>query len=220
MAMQNAGKLQEGDEPNSEQLASGMNRLNDLINIWQTSGLKLWQTVDLPVTLTAGLACYTGASLGAVRNLRVLQAYYLDASGVRRPLLPLSWDEYNRLSAPGNQGPINSYFVDKQLSQLRVCFWLTPDATAATGTAHLIVQQQIPNVSGLLDTINFPSEWFLALQWGLAAEICTGQPDSIINRCETKALTYKLGLESWDVEDASTSFSPDQRSGQLAGGFR
>lgn len=221
MAMQNAGKLQEGQEPSSESIATNMNRMNDMISLWQTQGLKLWQTLDLPVTFMAGQPLYNGVSLGATRNLRVISAYQVDSSGNRTPLQVLSWDEYTRLANTTQQGTPNSYFVDKQPTQLNVYFWLTPDATAAsTYTGHLIVQQQIQTAVGILDTIDFPQEWFIALQWGLSAEICTGQPDSIVQRCESKAAQYRMMLENNDVEDAPTMFTPDQRSSYNTGNFR
>jgi hypothetical protein len=220
MAMQNAGKLQEGDEPSSEQLANNLNRLSDMIALWQTQGIKLWCNKDVSVTLSANQTKYAQGDLGLVRYLRVLQGYYQDANGIKRPLQSLSWDEYTRLSTNVQTGQVNSYFVDKQATQLSVSMWLTPDAQAATGTVHLIVQRQITSTTGLLTSLDFAVEWFIALQWGLAAEICTGMPDAIVQRCETKALTYRLQLENWDVEDASTQFTPDQRSAYATGGFR
>jgi len=221
MARQNAGKLQEGQEPSSETLATDMNRLSDMISLWQTQGLKLWQTLDLPVPFQANVATYSGVALGTTRNLRVISAYQVDSTGNRTPLQTLSWDEYTRLSNTTTAGTPNSYFVDKQPTQLNVSFWLTPDATAAAQyIAHLIVQQQITTAAGMLDTIDFPQEWFIALQWGLAAEICTGQPDSIVQRCESKAHEYRMMLENWDVEDAPTMFTPDQRSAYGYNNFR
>ena len=37
-----AGLLQEGQSPSGEQLVTGMRKLGDMINLWQTQGLKLW----------------------------------------------------------------------------------------------------------------------------------------------------------------------------------
>ena len=39
-AMHDAGYLQEGEIPNSDQLASNQRRLCDIINLWQTQGLR------------------------------------------------------------------------------------------------------------------------------------------------------------------------------------
>jgi hypothetical protein len=219
-AMKDAGLLGEGDDPNSEQLAEGLNRLNDLINLWITQGLKLWLMYDLNVPLVAGTSSYTigpSGDVNMVKPLRCLQGYYNDTTDatnpVRRPIFPLSWDEYLRLSTVQTQGSISQYFVDKQQTYLKVFFWNTPDTTtAANGTAHLLIEQQATNAVNLTETLNFPQEWFIAARWGLAAELCSGQSEYIIQRCEMKAKEYRTMLEDWDVEDASVYFKPDSRA--------
>ena len=223
MAYRDAGITQEGDEPNGEQYADGMVRLNDLANLWQTQGLKLWLINDLSVPLVAGQATYTLSPTGdvvMVKPLRVIQAYYMDTSNIRRPLNPLSWEEWTRLSQINQSGQLNSYFVDKQQSSLKVSFWELPDSVAATGTAHLIIQQQATQMVSLTDTTAFPMEWSMALRWGLADDLATGQPQPIMDRCEKRAKAFREALEDWDVEDAATTFTPDQRSMYGANGFR
>jgi len=218
-----AGLTQEGQAPNSEQIVSGMRKLTDLVNLMQTQGLKLWLNVDTPVTLAAGQGTYTFGPAGTVamtKPPRVVDGWYADANGIRRPLIPLSWNEYARLSIINQQGQINSYFVDKKQSVLSVFFWLIPDTTAATGTAHLLLQQQVTNFVTVTETMNFPIEWRIALRWGLADELATGQPQVIMDRCQQRAISYRTMLEDWDVEDAATRFTPDSRSQYAAGSFR
>lgn len=228
-ALVDAGKIQETDNPNSEQLASGMRRLRDLVNTWQTQGLKLFLNQDITVPLTAGKATYNFGPAGDVvmtKPLRVIQGYYLYTTGsIRRPFTPLAWNDYLTLGQAGtataNQGPINSYFVDKQATQLAVTFWLCPDTTeAANGAAHLLMQIQAANPISLTETMAFPEEWRMALRWGLADEMATGQPQTIMARCQQRAQFYRAMLEDWDVEDAQTNFAPDQRSMYSTGGFR
>lgn len=223
-AMLDAGLLQQGDEPNSDQYAEYTNRLNDLINLLGTQGLKLWTYIDQSITLVSGTQSYTlgpSGSILTVKPLRAIQGYYLDSSSVRRPIYPLSWDEWLRLSNVTQTGPISQYFVDKQVANLVVYFWLTPDATAALGTAHLLVPRQITNFTGLTDTMNFPQEWFMGLRWLLADDICTGQPPAIMARCAERAQAYRVALEDWDVEDASTQIQPNlQQSGYGRSNFR
>lgn len=223
LAFKDAGLIQDGDTPSTDQYNDGMLRLNDIVNLWQTQGLKLWTLQDLPITLIAGQAKYslgTAGTFDGSKPLRVLQAYYLDSNGIRRPLVTMSWDDWIRLSQVTQQGQINSYFVDKQQYQLNVYFWLVPDSVAATGTAHLLVQNQITNGVNLTDNIAFPIEWAMGLRWALADDLATGQPQSIMDRCERKANQYRLALEDWDVEDAPTSFTPDQRALYSANSFR
>lgn len=218
-----AGIIQEGQSPNSEQLVSGMRRMTDIINFEQTQGLKLWLNVDTPVTLTAGVGTYTFGLTGTVvmpKPPRAVQAYYRDATGIRRPLIVLSWEEYIRLSQINQTGAINSFFVDKQQSVLSVFFWLIPDATAATGTAHLLLQTQVTNPINVTENMNFPLEWRMFLHWALADALATGQPQAIMDRCQQRCERYRTALEDWDVEDAPTRITPDQRMSQHSGKFR
>ena len=222
-AMGDAGLLQTGELPTTDQYTEFSNRLLDLINLWQTQGLKLWLQRDLSIPLTVNKGDYSlgvGGDVSMVKPMRVLQAYVLQTSGVRRPLLIISRDEYTRLSNTAQPGAINSVFVDKQLSFLVANFWLIPDATAALDTAHVILQYQVTNFLTLTAAIEFPQEWFIALRWGLADDICTGQPESIMARCKTRADAFRSALEDWDVEDAATSFQVDSRGQGYRAGFR
>lgn len=218
-----AGLTQEGQVPNSEQVVIGMRKLTDIINLFQTQGLKLWLMEDYAVPLVAGTGTYTFGPAGSIvmaKPLRVIDAYYEDANHIRRPLIPMAWADYIRLSKITQVGQINSYFVDKQQLQLSVFFWLIPDANAVTGSAHLILQKQATNFISLTETVNFPIEWRIALRWALADELATGQPQAIMDRCQQRAMSYRAMLEDWDVEDAPTRFTPDSRSQYATGAFR
>lgn len=226
-SMVSAGKLGQGREPNSEQLAENKRRLNKLVNYFQTQGLKLFAQQDIAIAapvLQVGLSLYTLGPLGNVNMFakprRVIEGYFTDASASRRPLLPYSRNEWDNLSTVTKQGPVVGYFVDKQESlspvpgsALVVNLWLAPDTQAVLGTVHLIVDVQIGNFNQLTDTSAFPIEWSLALEWGLANQICTGMPQEIVERCAKNAEIYQTALENWDVEDASTIFQPDPRGG-------
>lgn len=269
-----AGLIQEGDSPNSEQLVSGMRRLTDLINLWQTQGLKLWLNADIPIPLVEGQNLYTltsGGSVSMSRPLQVFDAYYqqetavlatamvsgtsyiirslgttdftsfgalanevgvtfiatatgtgtgtVSASNSRRPLELLAWADYLRLSQTVTPGTVSGVFIDKQQSTMRVFCWNTPDATAAEGTLHLLVRAQVTNFTSVTETMNFPTEWRIALRWGLADELATGQPQAIMDRCQQRAQQYRMALEDFDTEDASVRFSPSNQGG-FAGSFR
>jgi hypothetical protein len=216
-AYRDAGIIGRTANPTSDQLADGLNRLNDLINLWQTQGIKLWLLADTSVTLVVGQKKYALAPSGDVvmtKPLKVIQAYYLSAELVRRPLSVLAWEEWLRLSQTSTQGAVNSYFVDKQATHLDVSLWPTPDSQAATGTVQLLLQHQVQNFVGLRADMNFPMEWAIALRWGLADDLATGQPQEIVERCERRATAFRQALDDWDVEDASVKFVPDARMGQ------
>lgn len=224
-AMRNAGLLQAGVLPDSFQLADYMNRLNDMFSLWQTQGLKLWLDEDIEVPLVVGQELYTigpGGDVDMVKPLRVKQGYYIEASSTsRRPLdPPLSRQEYKMLSNPLEQGEPQQYYVDKKQLTLNVYIWQTPDAQAVLGEVHLIIANQVRNFTALNEVVNFPEEWGMALHWGLADEISTGQPDTIQKKCFANSERYRQMLEGWDVEDADTRMEPDARMSLHSGDFR
>lgn len=221
-AMVDAGKLGQGREPNSEQLAENERRLNKLFNYLQTQGIKPWLQQDISLAapvLQAGKSAYSLGDSGANITLqagkprRVIEAYYTDASTSRRPLDFLTRNQWDSLSTTTQQGTITAYYVDKALPYVVVNLWMTPNAQAALGTVHLIVDLQVSNFSRITDTMNFPSEWALCLEWGLADQISIGAPEEIVQKCAVNAMKYQMDLENWDVEDGSVIFTPDPRSG-------
>lgn len=221
MALKDAGFLQEGEDPSSETFADCINRLNDILNFEQTQGLKLWLQYDLTIPLVAGQAVYTigpGGNINMVKPTRILDdGYYLDSSNNRRNLIMLSRDEYMSLSNPTGQGAVTSYFPQKNRTSIDLTLWLIPDSTAATGTVHVLIQQQVDNLVSVTDSLTFPLEWFMFLRWALAADISVGQPEAVLARCKEYAESYRRALEDWDVEDASTRFTPDTRAGSYSG---
>lgn len=221
LGLQDAGVLAFGVTPSSELLAECMGRLNDIIAFYGTQGIKLWLQQDVAVPLVASQASYTfmpGGDVDVTRPLRILpEAYYLDSDDNKRPLTMLAKMEYVRLSNVVQTGPISQFFVDKLQDRLTVYFWLVPDATAATGTAHLIVQHPASRFTSLTEELEFPQEWFLALRWALADEMSTGQPLPVQQRCKMNADAYRVALENWDVEDADVRFAVDS---SRSSGFR
>jgi hypothetical protein len=220
----NAQYIARGDTPSVAQQASGLDALNDVIRVEQTQSLKLFLQIEQKITLVAGKQTYTmlpGGDVSIARPLQVLQGYYLDVNNFKRPIdPPLSRDEWTRLSnnagvAP-QQGAVTSYFVDKQANQYNVKLWYIPDAQAATGAVYLVIRQQAGEIAAYGNNIVFPPEWFLFLQWAVADELATGQPQAVIERCAQRRAFYKEQLDNADYEDTSTSMQPDPRGPRSA----
>jgi len=204
-------------------LSDYFRRLTDLVNLWQTQGLKLFLNETITLTLTAGVGLYTLGPTGTVvmaKPMRVLQGNIVTTGNIKRPLNVLSYNEWMTLSQTTNLGMISSYFVDKQADLLKVHFWNVPDVTEAINTAELLTQVAAPNPVNLEEATQFPQEWRIALMWGLADEICGGQPQAIMDRCSKRASVYREALEDWDVEDAPTRFTVNFQGTGPTGRFR
>ena len=223
-AAQNAGIIGVGQSLDSESMADYLLRYNDLINLWQTQGLKLWTRQDLSIPLTLGDGIYNlgvGQNVPMTKPLRVVEAYVMVTSGgTKRPVRIISWEEWSRLSQINQNGQINQIFVDHQQTYLGINTWQLPDASEILNTLHLVIQGQVTNATNLLDDVDFPIEWMMGLKWGLADEVCTGQPSSIVARCQQRAQMYREALEGWDTEDVPIMFVPDPQSQYDGGKFR
>lgn len=221
-AMWDACYLAEGEEPNSEEIARHTRKLNQLINLVQTKGIRLWLLQDTAVPLTAGKGSYSFGPSGDIAMTKPLQVedqYYLyspQLGATRRPVFKISRQQWDMLSVTNQQGPITQIFVDPQQLLLIVNTWLIPDANEAQGTLHLVLRNQVTNFVSVTDQMNFPIEWAMHLEWGLAQMICQGQPQAVINRCDAMAASTLQTLEEWDAEQGTSIIpQPDQRMYQF-----
>lgn len=222
-AYRDAQKLPRGATLSADQLSDGIDIMNDLVNLWQTQGLKLFLQTETVVTLVSGQQMYSftpGGDVSIDRPLQIIEAAYWDQYSNSRPLLPISREEWTRLSNRTNTGSVNQYFAEKLYDRLNMYLWNIPDATAATGTVHAVLRNQATNVTVSADSPNFPPEWAIALRWGVADELTSGMPEAVQMRCQQRAQSYRAALEDWDVEDAETYFQPDPRSMASARSFR
>jgi len=210
-----ASKIPRGGVPTPAQYLDGLDRLNDIINLEQTQGLRLWLEEEYELDLVASQQSYSFAPSGDVdrtRPLRVKQASYKSSAGNLRPLIPLSREEWTRLANRSQTGSINSFFVEKLATEMVVHFWNSPDATAAAGTVLLVLHAQTTNPATISEATGFPPEWVIYLRWALAADLATGMPDSVIIRAQANRDIAKQALDGWDVEDVPTYFQPETQA--------
>jgi len=216
--------LEPGSSPTSEQLARGMEVLNQIVQFHATQGMKLFLWQDLTGPLVAGQASYTiTANMGNFNTnpLQAREVYYLQPSGAQYPLTPFSWNEWSMLSERSQQGVPVNYFLDKQSTAFNFWPWPIPDANGAQGVIHTVVRVRPQQMVQLTEQTIFPPEWAIFLRWAVADEMCTGQPQGIITRCREKMEYYRTALEGFDVEDqASTQFQVSPQMGYGRSRFR
>lgn len=219
-AMFEAGYLDMLEDPSADDLAQYLPRFNNLVNLEQTQGLKLWLQEDVSFTPVQGQQSYAMGPSGDIvmtRPTRVIEAYFMlptaltGGQQIIYPLIPMSRSDWDMIGARNPLGITNSYFIDKQQNNLIVWIWLNPDAYTAQATVHLICQVQTNGIVSVTDVGNFPVEWGMYFTWAMADEICNGQPLAIQQKCKAQREYYRQFLEGFDVEDVSTSFVADPR---------
>jgi len=224
MALRDAGKIARDQTPDSEWFLEGMTRLADILYFQQTQGLKLWLLEDITVPIVSGTQEYTfGPSGSTVMNkpFRVEFGYATSGTNLnRREITPISYNDWARLSNITQEGLVTQYFVDKQLTNMSVSLWLTPNAEQVSdGEVHLIMRTKANQLATLTETMTFPPEWYLALRWALAFDFSSGSPASVQQRCEAMSERYLEALNSFDIEDVPVQFQVD-RGQTTGGGFR
>lgn len=219
-ALRDAGRLQVGQTPTPEVYADMQSRMYDIINTWQTQGLKLWLNVTQSITLVIGTASYTlgpAGSIMALKPLRVLGGWVVSSDGNRRPVTSISLTDYRNFGNLTTAGEVVSFVVEKQTNDLVLRVWPVPSIAR---TFEVLLQRQAVSPTELDDRVELPIEWYMALRWALADDSATGQPALIMDRCERKAREYRRLLEDWDVEDAPTQFQPSLQGGGFRSRFK
>lgn len=203
-------KLARGGTLSTAQLTDGLDRLQDIVNLESTMGLKLFLESEVTVTLVASQQMYSfrpGGDVNMTRPLRVKDAVYVSSGGQSRPLIVMGRTDWAQQTSRNELGTVNQYFADRLYDRLNLYLWNTPDATAATGTLRVTLHTAAATLALSLTTA-FPPEWVMFLRWALAADLATGMPIEVIQRCEQKAAAAREALENFDVEDAPTRFQP------------
>jgi len=203
-------KLPRGGTLTAGQLTDGLERLQDIVNVEATLGLKLFLETEVMVTLVAGQALYDfrpGGSVSMLRPLRVKDAVYQNGTSQTRPLIPLGRTDWAQQTSRAQLGVVTSYFAERLYDRLNLYLWNVPSAEEATGTLRVTLHSAAAALTLSLTTA-FPPEWVMFLRWALTADLSTGMPLEVIQRAEQKATTYRSILESFDVEDAPTRFQP------------
>lgn len=210
-----------GITPDASTLSNAAQALNVVIKSWQTQGIKLWTVENYVIPLTATKNAYvispSGPDLVQDKPLKVIQAWMRNIGvtpNIDTPLLPISRQEYNVLGSKNSSGMVNSYWYEPGTISGTVTVFLTPDTSTATNyQLYLVGQRPLNDILLSTDIPDFPNEWMQALVWGLADELAIeyGVNTNVRNEISMKANKYRTELEGWDVENASTYFTPDMR---------
>lgn len=221
-AFRKLGMVEPGGTLDTNLVSDASLILNLMIKMWAVDGLKLWTIDELVLPLVANKTSYIigpGGDLNTDKPLKLIQAWLRNTTvtpQIDTPMQILSKQEYNILGSKASTGTANSVFLDPRVTTSILYAYLTPEAfTATTYQMHLVVQRVMSDLLLGTDVPDFPTEWMQALVWGLADQLAIENSVPANHRSEiaARALAYKEQMSSFDVEYASTFFTPDMRFG-------
>jgi hypothetical protein len=159
-------------------------------------------------------AVITGVISGVTtpKPLRIMNVFSRNSANLDRPLYALSRNEYDNLGNKFVTATPNSYYYDSQLDTGYL--YIYNPASDNTETLYALAHRRFQDMDTGLDTFDFPQEWFLALKWGLAAELTeeVGVEAEKIQRIESKATMYLQEVVDFSVEEASVYFTISDRN--------
>lgn len=201
---------------NATAVTEAAEALNVLCLEWQADGMPLWAIREYVIRLFASVATYTIAD----GPLKVLQAWRRDSSTTPNPdtpLLLITRDEYNCLSAKGSTGTPSQVWYDPPGNYTQTgtaTLFLTPDSNSATyHTIYLVGQRPFEHFNVSTDVPDFPAYWYNALAWGLADQLAYEYGVGVTEKAQItkKAEFHKDKALSFGLEEGSMYIQPTPR---------
>ncbi len=225
-ALRICGAIGQGETATANAITEGATALNALVKEYQADGMPLWKINQLTgITYTATNTYTIGKSqtVNQTAPLKVLQAFNRNTAvspNIDQPVLIITYQDYLYLGqktstgrpsqlfykTPGEGGTIpNSDMIGT------VIVYPLPDADSiANWSLILIVQSPFENFDAATDIPDFPSYWFNAIIWGLAADLAYEYGVGLAERSmiAKKAADKKEIALSFGVEEGSLFLQP------------
>jgi hypothetical protein len=205
-ALQVIGAYSVAQPTAAEDAQIGFDTLQDLLAEWSDGGLMVPCTVMEAVALVVGQEVYTIGESGTpdlttIRPEQIVRAFVRDASGDEFPVDIIGEGQYRALVAQGlSVGRPDCLFP--KYSAPNATIYLYPEPNAIELLFLVSIKPFIePTVytENLLTTTELPRNYFNALKWNLALELCTPflrEPTPLIVKraLETKNYIRKLNM--------------------------
>jgi hypothetical protein len=212
--------------PTTSQRTQSLRTLNAIVTSWQAKGFQVWCTKNQSVTLVAGQTSYTWGPSGDIstqRPLSVSQAWLHNTSENTDPLQMQIFgrEEYNRYTNKEAESVPYGVYYDPQYdgpatnsganAKGKLFVYPAPSTTAAsTYTLTVVYTRPIQDFNATSDTLDFPQEWYNALIWNLASQLCPsyGVPVMYWDRIKAEAKEQLDIVSGWDREEGSSFIQP------------
>lgn len=216
-----------GVTPGTSQTSGALEVLNFLVTSWQSHGMQVWCQKTTSLTMVDGTATYTmgpGGDINIARPMSVPQVWmHNTATGYDYVMSPMSRENYLGLANKETEGFPSMFYYDPKYdlpgsnsgasAYGTITLYVTPDAVAAADyTLGIRYTRPIQDFSSSADFLDFPQEWYNALRWNLALNLCSSYEVPLGKWREIARLadeTLKLALSN-DAPPESMYVAPAQ----------
>lgn len=162
------GAIATGEVPTAAELNDGLGSLNDLLEIWSTQNLAVWDSSTQTFPTVAGQAVYTigpGGNWDTARPIRISGEPTCTFNGVDFPITPIGQGEYDLIGLKTQRQPIIEkllYVNDNPLGIITL--WPVP-----SGIVNITINPDrvLSSVTDQSTVLAFPPGYMLALRYNL-----------------------------------------------------
>lgn len=225
------GAIGQGETPAAEAITEAAEALNDLCKELQADGMPLWKVRTYTAFAYTATTSYTigiGSTVNQTAPLKILQAYNRDTTvtpNIDSPMIIVTKMDYEYLGQKQSTGRPNQLLytppganvvtVSDMIGTITV--FPKPD-TLSIANLKCVLIGHVPfdDYSASSDVPDFPSYWFNAIKWGLAADLCFeyGVPFAERSMIMKQYLYHKNEALSFGTEEGSLWIQPRPQWGQ------
>lgn len=204
-------------------VGSATDAIEDWCGVMLNDGTMHWSAIDsrtdtnvilvtaVPDDVNDAAPVFTFNKAPNFRFMKALHGSYKDFNGTDIPMEQMSRNDYDALSRKDSKGIPLQFYVDTQATYNDIFIW--PTANRADQVVRFDVQRQLDTITGAMEDVAFPAEWFLPLATNLAwvSSAKYGLPPDDTKRLMMLASTYYEMASDFDFEwGTSIYFEPNR----------
>lgn len=175
--MQLMGALTQGETPNTDEQTSIFNRLNELIDAWNTDRLNIFTVQSALYGLVASKGTYQigpgAADFNVARPVNVETAHVVSGAGIRSKMDMLNSLEWAAIKEKTVQAlmPYRFYY-DAQFPIANINIWPQPSLAAGGATnIELFTWQPLAAFASVSSVVSLPPAYLKAIRYNLAVDL-------------------------------------------------
>lgn len=202
--------------------ATGFNT-DDVIGIYLDDGTFHWTTIDslsgaditltdaMPSAAASGNQVYAYTSVES-RPLKIdFATYAVDINGSEIPLIKQGRNQYFEQPQKNTSGNVTQFYFQPTRGLAQLSVWPTSDTNL--GVLRVSYVEPFIELVNNDDVLNFPDEWELAVNYGLATALMSeyGVPNDIQAAIQAKMDRYLADNLAFDNENADLMIELDRQ---------
>lgn len=168
-----AGMKDPGQAMSGQDMANGLDILNDMIDGWNTQRLYIVSVGETVVTVSGlPITIGPGQTINVTRPISVENGSFIRLNNVDFPIEWITREEYNEIAYKQVTSTVTVYgFYDQGLPTGKLYFW--PYQTTGA-ELHLQLQEQLSSFANLTTDYTLAPGYRKAIAYSLAEEFCGG----------------------------------------------